>query len=192
MDAEGFVNQVFEEMAKDVNHDPNHSLTQLLTCLADVLKGAGGIWHPGEPSAVHHWWEGMGLDLPAVFPSKQCWQVQPSDHEFLSDLLDEYSQDEVDVYTSWDPHRPVPGSPISVVLEQLYVPHVATAFYASNMVSHRAKMCIPESYGGPPPYLESIQTTTNVTPCGTFVDLHVDMDGTIPKLESACAETNPF
>ena len=41
------------------------------------------------------------------------------------------------------------------------------------MVSRRAKMCIPESYSGPPLYLESIQTTTNVTPRGTFVDLHM-------------------
>ena len=102
-DADALVGEIFEDMAREVNQDPKHPLTQLLNCLVDVVKDAGGIWRSSEPSAVRRLWEGMGLDLPTVFPSEQCWQDQTSDHEFLSDLLDQYSQREVDVYTSWEP-----------------------------------------------------------------------------------------
>lgn len=171
-DANKFVNQELEDMAQEVKHDPSHPMTQLLKCVMRGLQDAGGVWQPGNPCAVKPLWEDMGLELPTTYPSEECWEDKPTDREMLSDLAEHYSESEDGVYSSWDPRQPLAETPIATVWEQLHTPNLRNPIYAANVVS-QAKMRIPDCYSGPPPYPESIQTTTNVTPRGTFVELHV-------------------
>ncbi|KAI0187944.1 hypothetical protein F4808DRAFT_70556 [Astrocystis sublimbata] len=150
----------------------NGPLLPLLNAYASEIKRVGGLSQLQSEKATC--WNSIDLRAPLLFPASECWvQTPPSRNEYLDDLLCGYDE-RCNIYRCGSPHEPIEGSPISTVLNQLQQPDINATLYATNLISLRSRIKVPE-WLDREVYENSHEVTTNITPKFSTVDLHIGM-----------------
>ncbi|GKU10019.1 histone demethylation protein 1 [Fusarium langsethiae] len=104
--------------------------------------------------------------------AKTCRVEGVTDEIILNDCLHNFDKTRSTVYSSEQPHSPQQIGNLVPVLAQLNKPNPACVKYATNLGPGNG-VRRPKILGGDPDDTE-MKTYTNITPEGTFIDLHVD------------------